>query len=406
MAIKDIQERYRELGRIRLGKKGAKGEPQKLDTFRLTSPSEDYLKIAAHSLGGSVQPWEDAPTGKQYQLITDTDQLKVLVPEQRMRDGQSYELWTAGGRQRNCDGVTQIDGTICVCEPGDRECKPVTHLQVMLPQLPDLGVWRVTTHGFRAAAELPMTVDLLNALAAAGRHVPVVLRIEHDTSKVEGKTHRYVVPTLGLTQPLDELEAAQGLEAGTLSRIAAGPKRSMTAAAERPSLPEERPALPAEPASIPTPDDSAELPVPTVPTVPPDSSADVSAAEPRVIALTEGSAAEIRTAVMALHPSEALDFARYLLEHQPPTGETMPVHQLWVRRLFYAMERPGLWRPAEEAALFPEDGEPMATDPLHVALWSHKKALHLGDLLRDDLLPFCQQAADAADAKLGEANDG
>ncbi|KKK56770.1 hypothetical protein LCGC14_3061230, partial [marine sediment metagenome] len=37
------------------------------------------------------------------------------------------------------------------------------------------------------------------------------------------------------------------------------------------------------------------------------------------------------------------------------------------------------------------------------ALWKHHQASHLADLRRDDLLTFCSQAADAAEAKLGEA---
>ena len=409
MPLLDVQRRYRLLGRIRPGQKGTKvvdGEtvtfPVKLDTFRLTSPKEDYLEAAASLYGGTVQPWEDAPTGDQYQLVTDTNQLDVLVPPQRITDTQSYALWNAGGLQRRCDGHTQTDGTACACDATDRECKPVTHLQVMLPRLPDLGVWRLTTTGFNAAAELPMTVDLLSALTDAGRPLPAVLMIEHRTAKVGGQTRRYVVPTLGFTESISEIEVAAGLDSGTLERILATPERATAAA--RPVLPPERAALPAEPAPIPTPDDSVEPPASDRPAV--DGSTDDPAAEPAPpdgLGADGGSAAEIRNAVMALAPSEAIDLARLLLTERPATPEAMPVHQVWVRRLFYAMERCGLWRPVEDAAaVFRNDGDPMPTDPLHVALWKHHQAAHLADLRRDDLLTFCTQAADAALAKLGE----
>ncbi len=403
----DVQRRYRELGRIRLGKKGPKGEPQKLDTFRLTSPKAAYLDVAADLFGGTVEPWEDAPTGDQYQLLTDTNTLDVLVPPQHITDSQSYALWTAGGLQRRCDGSTQTDGTVCACDPADRECKPVTHLVVMLPQLPDLGVGRLTTTGFNAAAELPMTVDLLAALTATDRPLPAVLMIEHRTSKVGGQTRRYVVPTLGFDQSIETLEATAGLEAGTLSRILSSPDRAI-AMRRRPELPAERAALPAEPAPIPTPDDSVEPAV--VVSAPIVGSTDVPAAEPPVpSAHTDpnggGSAADVRNTVMAMAPSDAMVLARLLLTERPPTAEPMPEHQLWVRRLFYAMERCGLWRHVEDAAaVFRNDDEPMPTDPLHVALWKHHQAEHLADLRRDDLLNFCTQAADAADAKLGEAD--
>ncbi|KKK65751.1 hypothetical protein LCGC14_2970980, partial [marine sediment metagenome] len=206
MAIKDIQERYRELGRIRLGQKGAKGEPQKLDTFRLTSPKRVYLEAAGALYGGTVKTWDGAPSGEQWELITDSNELDVLVPPQRITDTQAYALWTAGGLQRRCDGTTQTNGEPCVCDAAERECRPVTHLLVMLPQLPDLGVWRLTTTGFNAAAELPETVDLLVALTAAGRALSAVLMIEHRTAKVKGVPHRFVVPTLGFTESIDDLE--------------------------------------------------------------------------------------------------------------------------------------------------------------------------------------------------------
>ncbi len=122
MPLVDVQRRRKELGRIRLGEKGPKGQPVKLDTFRLTSPAEFYLDEAAKRYGGTVQPWDDAPTGKQYQLVTETDRLDVIVPPQRITDRQHYELWSAGGLLRRCDGGLQTDGTGCVCNPEDREC--------------------------------------------------------------------------------------------------------------------------------------------------------------------------------------------------------------------------------------------------------------------------------------------
>lgn len=94
---------------------------------------------------------------------------------------------------------------------------------------------------------------------------------------------------------------------------------------------------------------------------------------------------------MALAPSEALAFAAALVANRA-TG-AMPNHQQWVRRLFYAMERAGLWRPVDE-----DDGT--TTDPLHVALASHFAAEHLTDLKRDQLLAFCDQAHTAAASKL------
>ena len=42
-----IQRRLVELGRIRLGEKGSRGEPKKLTKFRLTSASRPLLEAAS-----------------------------------------------------------------------------------------------------------------------------------------------------------------------------------------------------------------------------------------------------------------------------------------------------------------------------------------------------------------------
>lgn len=205
-----IQRRYRELGRIRLGEKGAKGQPVRRDTFRMTSPARPLLERAADLWGGEVQEWKDAPTeGKQWELATTTAELPVLVPPQDIDSSQYFEQWTAGGVKRRCDGVTElISGRECKCDPDARQCQITTHLQVMLPQLPDVGVWRLTVHGFNAAAELPGTVHLLDQIRQAGQMPGAVLAIESRTSKQEGQTRHFIVPVLRLPQSMLELGAA------------------------------------------------------------------------------------------------------------------------------------------------------------------------------------------------------
>jgi hypothetical protein len=163
MTLLDAQRRLRELGRVRLGEKGERG-PRKLTTFRLTSPNGALLDEASTRWGGEVAVWQGAPgAGVQFEVTLDADELEVFVPPQDIEGSQFYELWTGGGCARRCDGVTEtITDAPCVCEEGKRECKPTTHLLVMLPQLPDMGVWRLTSHGYAAAQEIPATVALLH----------------------------------------------------------------------------------------------------------------------------------------------------------------------------------------------------------------------------------------------------
>jgi len=57
--ILDIQQRSRELGRIRIGQtqptKSGKSRPAKLDRFRLTSASRPLLERVAALYGGTVR---------------------------------------------------------------------------------------------------------------------------------------------------------------------------------------------------------------------------------------------------------------------------------------------------------------------------------------------------------------
>jgi len=208
-----IQRRYRELGRIRLGEKGAKGQPVKRDTFRLTSPTRSLLDRAADLWGGTVTAWDGPNEGDAWQLATTTDELQVLVPQQDIESSQYFEEWTAGGCAKRCDGITNlINGRPCSCDPDNRACKITTHLQVMLPQLPDVGVWRITTHGFNAAAEIPGTVALLDTLRRSGQMPAATLGIEHRTSKKDGKTQRFIVPVLKIPHTLLELGMSTAVE--------------------------------------------------------------------------------------------------------------------------------------------------------------------------------------------------
>lgn len=210
MPIVDIQVRMRELGRIRTGVsvavKGREGRtrPEKLETFRLTSPSRELIDAAAAALGGVAQAW-----GDEWEVITAVDTLEILVPSGESLS-QWYELWSAGGCQRRCDGVRNIIADApCACpvDPAERReqasanpptaCKPTTRLNVMLTALPDLGVWRLESHGYYAATELAGAANLLAYASSAGHPIPARLRLEQREKKQPGKPiNRYAVPVI------------------------------------------------------------------------------------------------------------------------------------------------------------------------------------------------------------------
>ncbi len=207
MTILQLQRRIQEAGRIRIGQQvpatDKKGKPTtrpaKLDRFRLTSQDRTRIEQSAGLYGGTPEPW-DAPSGRQWQVITETDALDVIVPPSEMSFSQWYELWSGGGCQRRCDGVQeQLSDGPCICDPDDRECKPHTRLSVMIRDLPGLGVWRIDTQGYYAAVELEGAVQVIAAAAGAGSLLPARLRLEQRQVKRPGvATRNFAVPVLDI----------------------------------------------------------------------------------------------------------------------------------------------------------------------------------------------------------------
>lgn len=258
--IATLPARLRELGRIRLGvqvaTKNGGTRPAALETFRFTSPSRSLIDAAAAEFGGTVEEWQPPDGSAQWQVITETAEVDVMVPPTAALD-QAYELWRAGGCHRRCNGlVNDLAGAPCAC-PADPEertalaadgqaCSPVTRLNVMLPQLPDLGVWRVEAHGYYAAVELGGAGFLLDLAAANGRMLPARLRLDQRHVKRPDQPRRdFVVPVLELPHTLDQVLADAGAD-----QLIAGPLPAAALAAHAPpelptsrrTAPQQRPA--------------------------------------------------------------------------------------------------------------------------------------------------------------------
>lgn len=208
MPIKTLQHRLTEIGRLRLGHKvatkGGRTRPARLAQWRLTSPHEELLLHAAGVYGGEVQPWTDAPSEHpQWELYSDSDTLHVLIPPGQALS-QWYELWSGGGCRRRCDGETEMTGDPqpCVCatettRPEDYPCKPTTRLNVVLADVPAVGLWRCEIHGYYGAVELAGMAQLLEDMGVAGRVLPATLRIEQRSIKRPGQPGKqFVVPVL------------------------------------------------------------------------------------------------------------------------------------------------------------------------------------------------------------------
>lgn len=231
----DIQAQQVEVGRIRLGATETRNKrgggtyqaPVKLERFRLTSRSETLIRTAAAVYGGEPEPWEPQSGGaQQWQVVIEATTIAVIVPPEAC--SQFYESWANARCTRRCDGARElIEDIPCVCGPDPaqkkaRGCKPTTRVSLMLADLPGVGVWRLESHGYHAAAELPAVVDLLSA---AGGNLPARLEMEERSAEVpdprdSNKTviSRFMVPVL-------HVEATPAAIIGTIARpsLPAGP---------------------------------------------------------------------------------------------------------------------------------------------------------------------------------------
>lgn len=237
MTILNLQRRLHERGRIRTGKKvatsGGSQRPEKLAHFRFTSADRHALDQAAALWGGEVTAW-DAPAGKQWEVFSECDDIPVVVPPADFGFSQFMELWSGGGCQRRCDGDTeQITGGACLCTAEDQQvCKPTTRLSVILPDIPGLGLWRLESHGWNAAAELAGTLDLIMPAGGAGRLLPARLRLQQRSAIVDGKTSRFAVPVLDIDMRMGELATAARTIDFVTGEIAPGPSFTPVPVAE------------------------------------------------------------------------------------------------------------------------------------------------------------------------------
>ena len=203
MPIINIQRRMAEQGRIRLGQKvetrNGKTRPDKLDRFRFTSPNQRLIEEIAAQYGGQARKWDNS--GKaEWEVISDARSIPVIVVKGGF--SQWYELWSKAGCLHRCDG--EKDATGAYCNPDDPQhieatAKPTTRLSVMLAEIETLGVWRMESKGWNAAAELPSMAELAMHV---GDLVPATLSLAERSAIIETpkgpQTSRFVVPVLDL----------------------------------------------------------------------------------------------------------------------------------------------------------------------------------------------------------------
>ena len=189
--------------------KNGKTRPVASATWIITSHSQDHVDAAAALWGGTVEHWQPMGNGaQQWRVISQAHTIDAILPpgEPLM---QAYELWSKGGCQRRCDGVTeQFTGAPCICmahfgdqwyeQPKGTVCDTKSRLKVILPDMPGMGAWRVETGSFYAADEMAGMIDVIRGTVGDQALIPIRLRIEPRTRIAGGQTKQFVVPVLEL----------------------------------------------------------------------------------------------------------------------------------------------------------------------------------------------------------------
>lgn len=277
MAVLDVQRRGQQIGRMRLGQKVATGKrdkngneimrPARLDTWRLTTGSRIMAAAIAERFGGQVCPWE-----REFEVVTDTDEIPVTVPPRDEVVSQWYEMWSKGGAQRRCNSqVEMLTGKPCLCphaeDPSDeaevsraaleraemaslnppRACKLITRVNLMIPDLPGLGVFRLDTSSYYAAVEIGDTARLMQIARDQGVFLPAVARIEQRQRVAGGQTKKFPVPVLEMLATFRDLATGAIGQAGIAAQLPPAPGEQPRAITAGPPTPapaprEDRPA--------------------------------------------------------------------------------------------------------------------------------------------------------------------
>ena len=184
--ILSLQVQARELGRLRTGYVDGR-RPVRSDTWIVSSHAEHYVQAAAEAWGGTVEKWQPQGGGaSQWRVRTEAVSLDALLPPGDPLS-QSLELWSGGGCSRRCDGLTEMQADVpCICraEHGDAfheqakgsVCSATTRLNVFLPEMPDVGVFRAETHSFYSAQEIAGAVDLIKSAVGGDKIIPIRLQ--------------------------------------------------------------------------------------------------------------------------------------------------------------------------------------------------------------------------------------
>lgn len=238
--VHELQQRMPEQGRVRMGVQVATGKvgrdgkpvkrPTKLKRFRFTSADKAALDVIAEKYGGEVTPWPEAPTDNQWQVTVTEARIPIILPPDPLAGSPIYEAWSGGGCVRRCDGLqctlakakdarpdAEPAVVDCPCRVENMMiCKPTTRLNVVLREVPFAGSWRLESHGWNAASELPGMVAMVKAVQDSGLAAGY---LEIQERQAEQGAKKFIVPAVGVPESVEAIAAGQ-VKLAALGKVA------------------------------------------------------------------------------------------------------------------------------------------------------------------------------------------
>ena len=197
------------VGRFRSGAQ-VNGRPMALTEWRVTTGDPDIADSIAEAFGGTPAEWE-TKTEENLEVYTETGSIPIVL------DGPSavktgMVLWGRKGKVRECDGVTQKDGSACVCPQTVKErkeaaqagsgCDPSIMIFFRLADHPELGKFRFITGSWSMLKEISKAQDALDEI---GGPAEAVLKLEHVEFESNGQKRAFTKPVLLVTGPAEDV---------------------------------------------------------------------------------------------------------------------------------------------------------------------------------------------------------
>lgn len=205
--LSDLSRRIPLVGKLKAGVYKS-GRPQAIDTWRLTTSSREFAADFADIYGGTVEPMTNKNSPHKWEVISEASEISIALLGENGYSVQ-YELWSGGGCQRRCDGVTaeviQTTGpddveyapTNCICDAKQElECSLKSRLTMILPDLPFRGGVVYETGSKNFAEESQGMLALLAQMQASGV-TRGKLRLEQRRSSGNRK---YTIAVVGVEQ--------------------------------------------------------------------------------------------------------------------------------------------------------------------------------------------------------------